>query len=293
VIHLQLENVGGRCNAACTFCPLTDRSYYEVHGRPAGIMSWELYTKIVDEAAGSDKIDQLCITGLGETLLDAMLPKRIKYAREKRPDWFIDYYTNGFSLTRKKFLETSEAGVSCVSVSLNAVRADQHAKIMGVSPKVFDRVVRNIEDAIGSTPRRGHPQIQVKAVMDGTNFTSDDMRSFYYRWGHRSGGGYGQVVLESNWAGENENERTVDYAEACGRALGQIYVTFDGIVTMCCLDPLGNFAREATGHPDGFGDLKAQSLRDVYSSEKYSKFREDHFNNRADTYGACAKCTRV
>jgi sulfatase maturation enzyme AslB (radical SAM superfamily) len=289
-VQLQLEGIGGVCSAACNFCPLTDRSYYK-NGRQAGTMSMDLFRKIIDEAATIPQIDQLCITGLSETLLDRHLEERIRYARQTlSPRVFIDFYTNGVALTPAKFEAVKRAGVSCVTVSLNANTAEQHDRIMHMGLSAFPKVIANLESAIA---HREGVAIQIKAVLDGENFTKRDCVPFYIKWGHREYGGYGQVVVESNWMGENPVSRELDPKKPCDRALGQVYVTWDGIVTLCCLDTLGKGARALTGHPQGLGNLSHQTIREVYNQPVYTQFRVDHDEGRADLYEACRGCTRV
>ena len=289
-IQLQLEGTGGLCNAACNFCPLTDRSYYK-NGRGVGTMSMDLYRKLIDEAATIPEIREICITGLSETLLDKHLVERIAYARKVLgPEMLIDFYTNGLALTPAKYQECLDAGIGCVTISLNAVTPEQHDNVMHMGLKAYDRICANIDAAI-ATP--GRTAIEVKAVVDGEHFTREHSKQFYSRWGHRSIGGFGQVIIASNWAGQMPTVGEFDNNLCCPRAISQIYVLFDGIATACCLDPLGLIAREITGHPDGFGNLNTSTIREVYNSPKYVEFRETHDKNQASKIRACSVCTRV
>lgn len=273
MIQLQVENTS-TCNAKCHFC------VYPAAERWGGLMSMELFKKVIDEATDIEAISQLCITGLGEPTLDPHLVERIRYARSKKPQMFIDFFTNGVYLTPKRFEEVRDAGVSSVQISLNAVRPDQHEAIMGLRDK-FATVCANIDYAIANS---GNCRVEVRAVVNWDSFTQDDGHEFYRRWGIRQQGGHGALITEGNWAGDNRTHRTFEPNEACGRALSQIYVTFDGRVTTCCFDPDGKQV---------WGNLNTQTLKEVYASEKYVSFREAHFLNRADTYEICKGCTRI
>lgn len=289
-VQLQIEGIGGVCSATCNFCPLVDRDFYK-NDRPSGVMSMDLFRKIIDEASTIKHINSVCITGLSETLLDRHLMERIIYTRARMPSNVnIDFFTNGVALTPSKFNQAKCAGISRITVSLNAVSSEQHDAIMHMGRSAYDRVVSNIRYAIMD----GGVEIEVKAVVDGEAFTPRDGYDFYEQWG-QSGfeDGIGQLVYEGNWAGELKNERIFDPKRACGRALGQIYVLYDGIVTACCFDPLGKKARSVTGHPDGFGNLSRQGIREVYNSAKYVEFREAHSRNNADKYQFCAVCSRI
>ena len=273
MIQLQLENTS-TCNAKCGFC------VYPEAERWGGRMSMDLYKKILDEAGTIPLISQICITGLGEPTLDKDLVERVKYARYRKPLGFIDIFTNGVYLTPEKFDALQAAGLSSVQVSLNAVRAEQHEKIMGLKGK-FDKVCEHIDYA---RKNRKTCQVQARAVINGDSFTNDDGNEFYTRWGMKDNGGVGSLIREGNWAGAGRTIRKFQPNEACHRALSQIYVMFDGRVTTCCFDPSGKQI---------FGDLTKQTLREIYQDTDYLAFREAHSENKADKYPICAGCTRI
>lgn len=271
------------CNARCNFCvyPKPENTL------PKGVMSMDLYRKIIDEAATIPHISHIAFSALGEPLLDRFLVERVAYARKARPDWSpFEVYTNGVFLTPQKFDALRDAGIDSLSISLNAVRPEQHEKIMGLKGK-FETVVKNARYAIAN---RKHVDVIIKAVRNNDTFDEDDQVKFYMTWGIRLRPdlkpGHGQCVMECNWAGATRliDGRELDPNSTCGRALGQISVLWDGKVTMCCFDPLNTFP---------LGDLSKQTIKEVYNSEKYVTFREDHWENRAAKYDLCAKCTRV
>jgi len=280
MIQLQLETIGGICNAACHFCLLQDRKYYANQGVPTGTMSMDLYRKIIDEAVGIPEISRLTLTGLSETLLDNQLEERIAYARQKQASsaayasiWPIDIYTNGLALRPDRFDSLKAAGLTGLSVSLNAVRPEQHTAIMGI--RAYEHICRNIDYAIIT----GGVHVEVKAVVNGDAFTTKDAEQFNSRW-HP----YAVCVHEGNWAGDNRTLRAFDPKEPCHRAIGQLYVTWEGRVGMCCFDPLAKA---------NFGDLRTQSIKEVYNAQRYADFRQDHAEGRADAHAVCAKCTRI
>lgn len=275
-IQLQIETTTA-CDKKCNWCPLPELQPTRAHG----LMPLDLFTEIIDEAATIPEIEQLCITGLGETLLDGLLVPRVAYARERLQGRPIEIFTNGSFLTPERFAALRDAGVSSVVISINAVRADQHHRVMG-GRRNFDAVVANAESAVA---HRGAVEVEVRAVYNADTFTLDDAGIFYAKWGHSKLGGHGQVVHEHNWAGDNRTLRELRPSDCCQRAVGQIYVMFNGKVTTCCLDPVGKL--------NVFGDLSRQGLRSVYNDPAYVRFREAHWANRADEFPYCKACLRV
>ena len=244
-------------------------------------MSMELYRKIVDEIVTIPQVDRLVLHGLGEPTLDRFLEARIKYARIARPDITIEIYSHGAHLSPNRFEGLKEAGLTSLVFSLNAVRPEQHEAIMGLKGK-FDDVCSNIEYAISHKENVG---IEIHAVSNDDTFTEDDRIVFYQRWGvSGEEGGYGTCVREMNWAGLNRTTIEIKGNECCSRAVGQIYVMYDGRVTMCCLDVTGKTV---------FGDLNNQTIREVYNSEYYTMFRALHSSDKAAVFKAWKGCTRT
>ena len=278
-LHMGTVNT---CNAACHFCPYPTPE----NTRPKGVMSMDLYRKIVDEAAGIPQIVSIAFSALGEPLLDRFLVERVKYAWEVRQDWeTIELYTNGVALTPAKFEALRDAGIKDLSISLNAVDQRQHEAVMGIKGK-FNTVVQHAQYAIANS--QGKTRVLVKAVRNDDQFKEADQVKFYMQWGIARRPdikpGNGDIVWERNWAGKNRLIEELDPNSTCARALEQISILWDGKVSLCCFDPLLKH---------DLGDLKTQTIKEIYNAPWYTQFREDHFENRAAKYEICANCTRV
>jgi radical SAM protein with 4Fe4S-binding SPASM domain len=274
MIQLQIETTS-TCNAKCGFCP------YVTAKRWGTLMPMGLFERIVTEAAAKPTVTVFALNGLGEPLLDPHLVERIRIARNLRPDWVIYFHTNGFTLTPATFHKLADAGLSHLSISLNAVSAAQHERAMGVKGK-YDTVVKNIEYAIANKPNS--MRIEVTAIADFKEFTFEHSKEFLKRWGNWQMDGHGKCVYIGNWSGDIESSRPFTPNECCVRATTQIYVMADGRVSTCCFDPTGKQI---------FGDLRTQSLSEIYSDPVYVQFREDHAYDRADKYEQCKGCTRI
>jgi radical SAM protein with 4Fe4S-binding SPASM domain len=283
VIQLHIATLN-TCNASCHFCTYATPE----NTLPKGVMSMDLYRRIIDDAAGIPEIDSIAFSALGEPSLDRFLVERVAYARKARPDWTpFEVYTNGTNMTPAKFDALRDAGMDSITFSLNAVSQEQHEKIMGLKGQ-FAKVVMNARHAILN--HQGKVDVLVKAVRDDKHFTMEDQIRFYLTWGMRLRPdlmpGHGQIVWMCNWAGSIPlvEGRVIDPNSTCGRALQQLSVLWDGKVTMCCYDPLNTFP---------LGDLSKQTIKEVYNADKYVNFRLAHFEERAAEYDLCKGCTRV
>jgi len=269
------------CNAACTWCSYASD---ENKALPKFFMPVLLSDKILLDAAANPQIDNVAFSGLQEPLTDKHLEQRIAYIKKLRPDIYTEVYTNGTMLAPARFDSLKAAGLDCISISLNSVTQEQHTAVMGLK-NLFSTVCENIHYARAN---KGHMRLLVKAVVNGDAFTADHASRFLGLWGTIDvGDGAGALVWEGNWAGETrlvDGRPEVDYNSTCGRAMAQISVHPNGKVGLCCFDPLVKYE---------FGDLKTQTLKEVYNSEAYVRFRVLHQENRAAEHPLCAKCTRI
>ena len=272
ILHLETISV---CNAKCLFCPYPGEKN---QARPKGQMSDELYRKIIDDAAAIPQIIWINLGGLGEPCLDWKLVERVAYAKKARPDWLVKMYTNGVYMTPQRFDDLREAGLGTVDFSLNAVSAEQHERVMGLKGK-FEKVCDHINYAID---HRYNVDIQIKAVVNGDNFTPRDQAAFIGRWGLKALGGYGMTVVEGNWGGENRTVRPLG-GTRCHLPFFQIVVQWNGVVNLCCVDAMGQ-------HP--MGDLSTQTIKEVYNSAGPTAFRELHDAGRGDEHPMCRACTQ-
>jgi radical SAM protein with 4Fe4S-binding SPASM domain len=270
-LDLQIETTS-TCQAACFFCP------YPKMERWGGNMNMPLFRKIVDDAVTIPQIQGVVLHGLGEPALDRHLVERVKYvaATSIRS---IGIFTNGINMTPQRIDALVDAGLTHMVFSVNAVRPDQHEAIMGVKGKLLT-VIDNAQYAIRTYAVHHRLYVECHAVVS-EKFDMSDFRYFVNFWGP-----YANVIRKNNWSGDVESPNKSPFGDhvPCGRAISQIYVMHDGRVTMCCLDPSGKTV---------FGDLKSQSLRDVYNSPEYTAFREAHANGRAADYTACNGCSRT
>jgi radical SAM protein with 4Fe4S-binding SPASM domain len=277
MIQLHFETVGA-CDARCVFCCYDSEENRKLPKRP---MPMPLFQKIIDDAATIPQIEQVAFAGLAEPLMDPHIAERIAYTKKARPNWRTEMYTNGARLTPERFEAIKVAGLDILVISLNATSPEQHEKIMGLKGK-YDLVCAHADYAIAHKGSMTH--IDVRAVVTGDTFTEADAATFLRRWGVTSLGGYGKLISERNWAGANRTVVPFDPNSCCSRALEQISVHRDGRVNRCCYDPLSKYS---------FGDLKTQTIREIYNSEKYVDFRLMHHENRVGEDAFCAGCSRV
>ncbi len=73
-VCLYLETTN-RCNLLCTTCP---RTFEDLE--PPADMTWELFTRIVDQFP---RIDRVVLHGIGEPMLVKALPRMVRYLKDR------------------------------------------------------------------------------------------------------------------------------------------------------------------------------------------------------------------
>lgn len=272
VLEIQVETTAA-CNARCHFCPYKDPVNDTRRGK---LMDADLFYKIVDEVAEIPQIRQFAFNGLGESLSDKRIYDFVAYVHAKCPKMHLLLHTNGVYLTEPRRLR--DAGLTKLVVSLNAVNAKQHEKIMGLKDQ-FDRVCANIEKARALSGWTVTP----RAVYSQDRFTEEDVAEFQRRWG-ADWGTESITSYETNWINQNRTQMLpVDESQGCRRALTQIYIAYDGSLHMCCMDAFGRIK---------FGNVRDNTIREIYNSEKYLNFRLAHAEDRATDVPECMGCSR-
>lgn len=274
-LQLQIETTN-TCQYACVFCP------HPIMKRPQGTMTLPLFQRIVDDAATIPLIERLTLTGLGETLQDRYLLERIRYARRALPSGVpIDLYTAGGLLRPKLTDALIAAGLDVLYISLNATDRETRREIMQVDD--YDRVVEYAKYAIAAGGDR--MKVIVKAIASKDLLEVGEHERFQEQWGGDwNKGGAAYLHLEGNWAGSVGQAMRTKPKSACGRALGQIMVLWTGEVSLCCFDAEGAVI---------LGDLRTQTLREVYGGQPALGIREAHVEGRRGELRLCATCTAI
>src|SRR3989337_2188137 len=107
------------CNLHCSMCP-------RELNRPFGYMDISLFHKVIDESILYGKRLIITINKDGEPLLHPELPRMIKYAKDKKAAYKINFYTNGILLTEEKSLDLIKSGLDTIHISIDALTKETY-----------------------------------------------------------------------------------------------------------------------------------------------------------------------
>jgi len=260
-IRMELIN---RCNYSCQLCMEKKLT------RPRCYMSTEMFKSLLDKIlAEADHYKNVSFAGIGEPLLDFDIIEKIKYVKSKGLNPIL--VTNALLLTLDKFRELQDAGLYSVRVSFHGANAQDYSRLHGVPQQNFYQ----IKDTIAKIAKEKNTTrlLLTCAFVQGVN--NRPVEEWLGLWE-----GLNVDLLEvwkaHNWV-DSLNNRVVQEKKVntCGRIEnGPLQVQADGLINACCFDWDGKLI---------FGDLKTQSLTEIFSSPEYNNIKEKHrtgnFNN--------------
>lgn len=270
------------CNLRCPMCPreIADRGY--------GNMSWELFTKIADEAAEHEH-RIIMPQGFGESFIHPRFREMLAYLRDKgvKPIMII---SNATLLNEKNVTALIDSNVDLINISLDGTQKEVYEAIRKNAK--YERVVKNVQFLFEERKRRGATLPHIILRMIKMKETEEDVQRFKDMW--EPWLEPGDEIAFSNyqtWNGSVDDHRAEEPTglkklkeghKAPCRMLyktGQVY--YDGRVTPCCYD------YDCTME---IGNANEQTIEEIWTGEKAQHFRRLHEEGRADEIPICRGC---
>jgi MoaA/NifB/PqqE/SkfB family radical SAM enzyme len=252
IVQIESTNI---CNAKCVFCPRD-----EMHRRQ-GVMSLDLYRKIVDECAELG-ITHVRVHNYGEPFMDRRLTEKVRYAKQKGiPE--VGMISNGSLITEDVARGIIEAGLDAINISVDASgREVFESTRLGLN---YDKVIANVERLvrIRSELGRRRPKLILSFVRQNN---SADEQAFIEHW--RAIADKIHITDLHNWAGTLNRESDVNYP--CYRPWLTFTVLWDGRVSLCCADFDGRTV---------LGDLTTSTIREIWNAPPYVAARRAHLES--------------
>ena len=261
IVQIESTNI---CNAKCVFCPRDEMQ------RRQGIMTVELFRKIVDECADLG-ITHIRMHNYGEAFMDRKLVEKVRYAKQKGIRE-VGMISNGSLITEPVARGMIDAGLDAINISVDASGKEVfEATRIGLK---YDKVIANIERLLRLRTESGkrRPKLILSFVRQNN---SADEAAFIEHW--RSIADKIHVTDLHNWAGTLNTESDVNYP--CYRPWLTFTVLWDGRVSLCCADFDGKTI---------LGNLNTQTIAEVWNAEPYRNVRREHLESGGpDVCRAC------
>lgn len=278
------------CNLSCPECP----SGLKQFTRPTGKIAHELHGKILDEV--KNHVAYINYYFQGEPFLHPDFLELIHAAKKRKI--YTATSTNGHFIDEKKAEEIVLSGLDRLIISLDGLTQKSYAqyRINGSLTKVLaatNAIVLAKQKLNSHTPHlifqflvvSANEQDIPKLFTVAKELKVDEIRiktaQFYdYEYGNSlmpanekysryKLGANGRYTLKSKMKNE------------CWRMWSGSVITWDGKVVPCCFD------KDAKHQ---LGDLKEQTVREIWKSSAYESFRKSVFSNRQEM-DICKNCT--
>lgn len=244
------------CNYDCTIC------CRDVFTRKIEVMSTPTFRRLLERVLDeTDQYNLVTFAGFGEPLMDPDFVGKVALAHEMGFETTV--LTNGYQLTPELFRQLDELEMQSVRISFYGMDAVSYDRVHKPPKGSFERVSSNLE--IICAMDRTTEVLMTLNVVDGLN--DGDVQRWIDHWEPRAN--LVEVWRPHNWVdGHSFRELTGERRNSCGRPYtGPLQVQVDGTVNMCCFDFDGKLL---------LGDLKEQSLSDIFAADAYQALLRCH-----------------
>jgi len=264
------------CNSRCRHCPR--ELNVEKHG--VHFMRMDLFQAIIDQIAPY-RLLMLNFHKDGEPLLHPQLPEMVAYAKEKACAEILHLNTNGILLDSDVGRGIIAAGIDDITVSIDAAREVSYRNLKRVSG--LRRVEAGVQAIIDYRNEiKGPTVIRVK-IMACEDITPAEINLFRERW--EGVADQVQVTGMHNWGGALEEITVTDQKSStrypCALLWYLLAVNSNGLVSKCNYD---------WNYSGVVGDIRNQSLTEIWRSPAARHGRRAHLQGRWDYNDVCAGC---
>jgi len=272
-----MVGTNGDCNASCSSCPTnkTVRAHL-----PTGIMSMDLFKKLIDGIADGDielEKNKMGLGLFGEPLMDPLIVERVRYVRERLPHVNVLLNTNAGPFNERRHAELIEL-VHRFSVHVEAISPDIYEKLM--EPLRAHVVFPKIERLIALAPGK------VNIAVPISRYNKDEYPELKRYWLAKGARHVEDLALS------NRTTDSLSYADqslgptpnTCSGAVGfDFVVDWDGKVLACCQDFM---KREV------LGDLNKNTVREILESQRRKEFAASMAQGCWNALESCRHCKR-
>ena len=261
-----------KCNLYCPMCPR------ETHKQPKEDMTDEIFERLVQGAGGT--AEHMMLIGLGEPFMDRKIFDRIEYCERHGVATLLS--TNGTFLDEATSLRILDSSLAHITLSFD-----------GASKETFERYRKGarfekVRDNFVRFARMKHERgakVQVVAQMVRMPGNAHEAAEFHRFWSAVPG--IDQVRVKEDETNLVQPEASGEARRGAGRKChylwrGAMYVKHDGRVFPCCQSYM------LDGAP--IGDLRRQSLPQIFNSEEMRRLRTLHAAGRGSEIDMCSRC---
>jgi radical SAM protein with 4Fe4S-binding SPASM domain len=283
------------CNLRCPECPSGLRQFT----RPIGMLEPAFFKNTIDEVY-KDLI-YLTFYFQGEPYLNPNFLDMVKYAADKKI--FTSTSTNAHYLTKEQAQRTVESKLDRLIISIDGTTQETYEqyRIGGQLQKVIEGTKNLIEAKKTLKSKTPHIVFQFLVVKPNEHQLEDVKKlanelgvdEVVFKTAQVYDFEHGNPLIPDNikysrYKKNSDGTYSIKnkLLNQCWRMWSSCVVTWDGVVVPCCFD------KDAKHQ---LGDLKQQSFKELWESDKYQNFRKAILKSREeiDICKNCSEGTKV
>jgi len=268
LVDIELASI---CNLKCPMCyTITDEFKSQVNTTR---MDFELYKRIIDEIGG--KVPAIRLSLRGEPTLHTKIVDCIEYAKSSGIKE-VSMLTHGGKLKPPYFEKLARAGIDWITISVDGL-GDTYERVR--KPIKFADLLNNIKAIKQYKEKHGlhRPVIKVQGIWPAIKESGAD--AYYDTFESCT-----DLIAFNPLIDYLSNDKNIEYLEnfTCPQQYQRLVIGADGLVMKCSNDEEN---REVVG------DIKTETVHQVWHGEKMNAVREMHKQSRGFMQSAvCKKC---
>lgn len=272
---IELTN---KCNLKCPMCPRSDTAE-----RGLGRMDFELFKYVIDEIKGHGGATFIGLNRFGESLLYDKFVEATVYAKKQLPDTHLGVVSNATLLTKEMTHSIiDESALDKIAFSLDSLDPEEYAS--GRVGATLEKVLENIDYFTEYKKKKGSKiNTFMNTVLIHEHF--DELKAIYERFGKDYKINFKPVAhygVSQNW---DKIKFYKQYNQTpCIQPWQRMNIFYNGDVNICCGDVEGELI---------VGNIKEQSIREIWHSERVQEIRKKHMALDFDDLHVCLACSGI
>ena len=268
---LQIEP-SSVCNFRCVFCFMTDENFSQKKSKHMGVMSLDMYKKIVDQIEG--KIQFITLASRGEPLVNKQIGQMLEFSKNKFLGLKIN--TNASLLNEKLIHDILTNDVLTVVFSADAAEKKFYEKLRVRGN--FNRVIKNIK-LFKDIKEKHYPKKKIITRVSGVKFSENqNFNEVSNFWNEH----VDQVAFVKYNPWENSYEKKDnDITTPCSDLWRRMFIWWDGKANPCDVDYKSHL---------NVGNVNKTDIEKIWNGKDYNKLRELHVNQNRQKKKPCSSC---
>ena len=299
-ITMDIEPTTG-CNFRCTMCQVSSPNFVSKN------LDFEMFKKTIED---NKQLLKIKLQGMGEPLVNSKFFDMVDFASKR--GIVSEITTNGSLLNEANIVKLFNSNLSRITISIDGATSETFEKIRVKSN--FNEVVRNCKNLVKHFKKKIiRPEISAWCVIQNDNVSEfnkvyelcreigfDKLTYQFYLsgWGKDEWNIINknkridiknikdqikEVQIKGSKEGMEVNifdENLLSFSRQCVWPWESSYISKTGDVVPCCI--IGDEKVVS------FGNIKDNSFKEIWNSEKYKNFKKDIKNNKIPDY--CKNC---